>query len=68
MPKTKVPQECECGCDSKTKGGRFLPGHDAKLKSQLLQAIKTGPARTAAKARNRMSELGWDNFLPQTEA
>lgn len=26
---------CQCGCGGATKGGRFLPGHDAKLKSAL---------------------------------
>lgn len=26
---------CQCGCGGATRGGRFLPGHDAKLKSAL---------------------------------
>jgi len=26
----KTPQECTCGCKGMTKGGRFLPGHDAR--------------------------------------
>lgn len=30
----KVPQDCECGCGEKTKGGRFIPGHDARLHSR----------------------------------
>lgn len=34
----KAPQRCHCGCGSLTKGGRFVPGHDAKLKGRLGQA------------------------------
>ncbi len=26
---------CECGCGGETKGGKFLPGHDQKLRSKL---------------------------------
>ena len=31
----KTPQDCACGCGEQTKGGRFRPGHDAKLASRL---------------------------------
>lgn len=31
----KEGRDCECGCGDKPKGGRFLPGHDAKLHSRL---------------------------------
>src|SRR5207302_10431153 len=27
------PFGCHCGCGGTTKGGKFLPGHDARLKS-----------------------------------
>lgn len=30
-----TPRECICGCGGQTKGGRFIPGHDAKLKGRL---------------------------------
>jgi hypothetical protein len=30
-----APQRCHDGCGGMTKGGRFLAGHDAKLKSRL---------------------------------
>lgn len=33
---------CKCGCYGVTRGGRFLPGHDAKLKSRLLQEARAG--------------------------
>lgn len=26
-----APKDCECSCGGRTKGGRFLPGHDARL-------------------------------------
>lgn len=34
----KQPQPCGCGCGGMTKGGRFLPGHDARFHA----AQKTG--------------------------
>jgi hypothetical protein len=30
-PRSRDPRQCECGCEGMTKGGRFLPGHDAKM-------------------------------------
>lgn len=29
--KPRPPQACACGCGGQTRGGRFLPGHDARL-------------------------------------
>lgn len=29
--KAKPSQPCQCGCAEPTRGGRFLPGHDARL-------------------------------------
>ena len=26
---------CLCGCDGTTKGGKFLPGHDQKLRAAI---------------------------------
>lgn len=34
----RAPKDCECGCGGQTKGGRFLPGHDAKYHSALRKA------------------------------
>lgn len=62
MARTAKPK-CECGCKTATKGGRFLPGHDAKLKSKLVGAVRDGD-KAAAK---RMRDLGWERFLPVTE-
>ncbi len=36
----RQPKECLCGCGGMTKGGRFLPGHDAKYHSALAKASK----------------------------
>lgn len=55
---TKLP-ECECGCGATTKGGRFLPGHDAKLKKSLIEAALLGSKR----AETKLEKLGWTKFL-----
>lgn len=40
MPrKPQPPRICACGCKTKTKGGRYLPGHDAKLVSAIIEAV-----------------------------
>ncbi len=31
--------DCGCGCGRETKGGRFVPGHDATAKSEWTQRI-----------------------------
>jgi hypothetical protein len=56
--KLKAPV-CLCGCDGQTKGGRFLPGHDAKLKKVLMAAARAGKKRAA----NKLQKLGWSKFL-----
>lgn len=63
------PRECMCGCGGTTKGGRFLPGHDAKLKSQLLHTIRDIEARAPERARAiaQMDELGWGKFVASRE-
>ena len=59
MSDTPTKTECECGCGGATKGGRFLPGHDAKLKKALIQAALTGSKR----AETKLEKLGWTKFL-----
>ena len=56
--KIKAP-ECLCGCGGHTKGGRFLPGHDAKLKKALVADARAGKKR----AKNKLEKLGWSKFL-----
>lgn len=31
LPRKVKAKDCECGCKGQTRGGRFLPGHDARL-------------------------------------
>lgn len=58
----KQPQPCGCGCGGMTKGGRFLPGHDARYHAaqkagRLAGAIAhaTGAHGTATRARSGSS-------------
>lgn len=39
MPRKVIIRPCSCGCGDNTKGGRFIPGHDAKLISALIEAV-----------------------------
>lgn len=57
----RQPRECMCGCGETTKGGKFLPGHDAKLKSQLLTVSRSDEAAAPErkKARAKLRRLGW---------
>jgi len=51
------PKPCECGCGKLAKSGsKFLPGHDAKLRSRLRKAAECGDA----KAKAALSARGWD--------
>jgi hypothetical protein len=53
-PKRAVAGKCEC-CGEPTRGGTFLPGHDAKLKSKFRIAAKAGDQKAAAELETR----GW---------
>ena len=46
---------CECGCGGEPKG-RFLPGHDMKLKSRLFRESAGGSRRATAELKRR----GWE--------
>jgi len=39
VPRKIRPKPCACGCGSTTKGGNFLPGHDAKLLSAIVDKV-----------------------------
>jgi hypothetical protein len=42
-PKTpKEPTFCVCGCEGQTKGGKFLPGHDARFVKNLVAEALEG--------------------------
>jgi hypothetical protein len=55
--KASTPKECECGCGGMTRGGKFIPGHDSKMKSRLLQELSNPETRQAA--ADTMIERGW---------
>lgn len=39
MPRKKTPKLCNCGCGEMTRGGQFIPGHDAKLLSAIVNSV-----------------------------
>jgi len=51
-PSGAGPVPCQCGCGTKVPG-RFAPGHDAKLKSRLVQEAEGGNASAAAELYQR---------------
>lgn len=53
--RASAPQ-CECGCGGVTKGGKFQPGHDAKLKSSLLRRAAGGDETAQEELRRRRWE------------
>lgn len=56
---------CSCSCQGRTNyrsdgtRSRFLPGHDAKLKSRLLRLARAGDEQAIEELRRR----GWEHFL-----
>ena len=64
----KEPKDCLCGCGNQTKGGRFLPGHDAVLKSRLVRSTQEGGKRDRDRAVKQLTELGWEHYIPQDAA
>lgn len=61
-PKTGT---CVCGCEGTTKGGKFLPGHDARFVSTLVKS--TADAKFTAKseqaARKALKDVGASDAL-----
>jgi len=49
---------CGCGCGSPVRA-RYLPGHDARHKSALVRAARSGDER----ARGELVRLGWGRFI-----
>lgn len=64
--KVKEPTYCVHGCGGETKGGKFLPGHDARYVAELVKAIldKDDPL-TEDKALEKMGEQGLTEALQQ---
>lgn len=49
---------CGCGCGRPVKR-RFLPGHDAKLKSRLVKEARDG----STAALDELRRYGWEHFV-----
>lgn len=58
-PKPKAGK-CEC-CGEPTRGGRFLPGHDARLASALVARVRTAGDE---KAYAELVRRGWEKKIP----
>ena len=39
MPRKLRPKLCSCGCGRFTRGGHFLPGHDARVYSAIIERV-----------------------------
>lgn len=63
----KATKPCECGCGTQVPR-RFAPGHDGRLKGQLLRTLKAarllGDKEAAASAEAKLAALGWAKFIP----
>jgi hypothetical protein len=78
-PKKVAGRPCACGCQQITGGGLWMPGHDAKHKSALYDAIRKGndpdaSAKQKQRAEAAAAELaqrptwGWPSDVPQPQA
>lgn len=63
-PRIPTPDKgtCGCGCGESVKK-RFKPGHDARLKSILLDVARNGSTQQAERAAWQMVESGWSRFV-----
>lgn len=61
-PKTGT---CVCGCNGTTKGGKFLPGHDARFVSVLVGTTVDAnfTAKSEQAARKRLKDVGASDAL-----
>lgn len=39
MPRKVRPRKCACRCGAMTRGGDFLPGHDARTLSAVIGSV-----------------------------
>lgn len=62
MTTPSVPRFCECGCGEPV-ARRFKPGHDARLKSQLVAATRSPFWQQREAAVLALIERGWGNFI-----
>lgn len=59
----KQPRNCRCQCGGTTRGGMFLPGHDARYRSALVSKARAEDEDTRALAVRELKSLGWTGLL-----
>lgn len=59
---------CQCGCGGTPVGktARFIPGHDGRLKGQLLKQARNEDPAMAQDAATLLAKFGWSHFLVET--
>lgn len=58
-------RSCLCECGDTTKGGRFLPGHDAKLKGRMQREYRDAKGkRERDRLERAFHDLKWGKFIP----
>lgn len=70
VPKNKDPQNCVCGCGGLTKGGRFIPGHDARLKGRIVTQWREATTQAGKdKARKALTAVNpdWEKYLVEAK-
>lgn len=65
--RSRTPRECTCGCGEMTRGGKFRPGHDARLHSSLVATVSDVETRleTRQDALRKLEALNWGNAVPE---
>jgi hypothetical protein len=63
-PPKREPRSCLCGCGHVTKGGRFLPGHQARLLGIIRRQIRTDSVLASLTEEQRayareLNLIGW---------
>jgi hypothetical protein len=61
----KQPRNCRCQCGGTTRGGMFLPGHDARYRSALVSKARVEDEDVRRLALRELKSLGWIGLLDQ---
>lgn len=68
--KMAEPQACLCGCEAMTKGGKFIPGHDARMKGAFIREYREATTEAAkakiVKAVGKVNPL-WTKYLTEAK-
>ena len=62
----REPQACGCGCGGMTKGGRFLPGHDARMHGKKHESARIQERMRAGTAVHKTEEVAYRRPRPST--